>query len=71
MRALKTYLASKGKSLKQFCEENKFNYDSFRVMMTRKYNLSNQMALKISQATKGKVSVLDLLYPGNGGRKSK
>jgi hypothetical protein len=60
---LKDYIKSKNVTLKQFCQENDFNYDSFRVMLTGSYTPSPDMALKIEQATNGQVNRLDLLYP--------
>jgi DNA-binding transcriptional regulator YdaS (Cro superfamily) len=65
MRALRTFLVSNGKSLKQFCEESGFNYGSFRVMVIGKYKPSPKMALRIEKATNGKVTRMELLYPKN------
>jgi hypothetical protein len=39
-------------------------------MMCKSYNPSPAMALKISRATRGKVGVIDLLYPKNGKKKA-
>jgi len=70
MDALREFLIIKKMTIKHFCLKNGFNYRTFRQMMCKSYNPSPAMALKISRATRGKVGVIDLLYPKNGKKKA-
>ncbi len=66
MDKLRAFLIRNRMTLKGFCEGNGFNYASFRVLMTGKYNPSPLMAKRISEATGGEISILELLFPKKG-----
>ncbi len=65
MMSLRAFLLDNKITIKEFCEKNGFNYQSFRIMLIGRYKPSPKLALRISEATRGKVTVMELLYPEN------
>ena len=60
---LKNYLKANKIQLKTFCEANGLKYGYLRHISNKRKRPGPDMALKIENATKGKVNRLDLLYP--------
>jgi transcriptional regulator with XRE-family HTH domain len=63
METLRDFLIKKNMTMKEFCIKNGFNYATFRQMMCGDFRPSPETALRISKATKGKVTTMELLYP--------
>ncbi len=57
------FLKLKKKTLKQFSKEWHLNYGTMKLYSSNHANMSPKMAKKIEQATGGKVTRLELLYP--------
>ena len=62
---LKQFLKLEKKTLKQFSKENDLNYGTMKLYSSHHANMSPKMAKKIEQATTGKVTRLELLYPSD------
>ena len=65
----RTYLEFKKETLVDFCKSHDFEYFYLKHIRAGRARPSPDLALRISEATGGKVKVLDLLFPAK--RKSK
>ena len=57
------FLKREKKTLKQFCKEWRLNYGTIKLYSSNHANMSPRMAKRIEEATRGKVTRLELLYP--------
>lgn len=61
--ALRDYIHSKGKSIREWCESNHEAYESIRVLIYGDYTPSAKVAKRLSNKTGGEVSLEQLLFP--------
>ncbi len=57
------FVQSQKISLKEFCERHDFNYGTIRNVSAGLMRPSPDLALRIEEATHGKINRLELLYP--------
>lgn len=69
MHGLKRYLVENDLTLEKFSAAVGISKGYLSQLINYARHPSCPVALRISEATKGAVSVLDLLYPHNGKRK--
>jgi len=68
---IKKYLKSKRIKMIDFCQNNGISYGYFRHIANKRKVPSPELAFIIENATNGKVSRLELLYPKNDNSKRK
>ncbi len=67
---LKAFLKLEKKTLKLFCKEWVFNYGTMKLYSSNHANMSPRMAKKVEEATGGKVTLRELLFPAEGAENS-
>lgn len=64
---LKSFLTEIGSAQVDFARQINISKNYLSEIVNKKRQPSSKLALRISEATNGRVSVMDLLFPDNGG----